>query len=90
MFPNLKLQKPYPQVNDYILFLSMMLRKNDLGKLGKKLNSLKYTGNDVNNITFLIYLHQHFKPEVIYITKKLQEKNHFNKKTNCCFWWYDW
>ena len=70
MFPNLKLQKPYPQVNDYILFLSMMLRKNDLGKLGKKLNSLKYTGSDVNNITFLIYLHQHFKPEVIYITKK--------------------
>ena len=89
MFPNLKLQKPYPQVNDYILFLSMMLRKNDLGKLGKKLNSLKYTGNDVNNITFLIYLHQHFKPEVIYITKKVR-KNHFNKKTNCCFWWYDW
>ena len=80
MFPNLKLQKPYPQVNDYILFLSMMLRKNDLGKLGKKLNSLKYTGNDVNNITFLIYLHQHFKPEVIYITKKMQEKTTLTKR----------
>jgi hypothetical protein len=80
MFPNLKLQKPYPQVNDYILFLSMMLRKNDLGKLGKKLNSLKYTGSDVNNITFLIYLHQHFKPEVIYITKKMQEKTTLTKR----------
>ena len=80
MFPNLKLQKPYPQVKDYILFLSMVLRKNDLSKLGKKLNSLKYTGNDVNNITFLVYLSQHFKPEVIYITKKMQEKTTLTKR----------
>ena len=80
MFPNLKLQKPYPQVKDYILFLSMVLRKNDLGKLGKKLNSLKYSGSDVNNISFLIYLHQHFKPEVIYITKKMQERTTLTKR----------
>ena len=79
MFPNLKLQKPYPNDNDHILFLAMMLRKNNVGKLSKALNSLKYSAKESNNITFLVYLNQ-FKPENIYMVKKAQEKTTLTPK----------
>ena len=73
MFPKLKLQKPYPQVKDYILFLAMVLRDNNVSKLPKILNQLKYSGAENNNITFLVYLNN-FKPEDIYMVKKAQDK----------------
>jgi len=73
MFPKLKITKPYPQVKDYVLFLAMILRKNDVSKLGKILNSLKYSAKESNNIQFLVYL-TNFKPENIYMVKKAQDK----------------
>jgi len=73
IFPGLKLQKPYPNVKDYILFLSFILRGNKVQRLGKVLNLLKYSGKEVSNIQFLVYLNS-FKPRDIYMVKKAQEK----------------
>ena len=79
IFPNLKITKPYPNVKDHILFLSFILRKNDVIKLGKILNSLKYSAKESNNIQFLVYLNN-FKPENIYMVKKAQEKTSLSPK----------
>ena len=73
MFPQLNITKPYPKVKSFILFLATILRKNNVSKLSKVLNSLKYSSEENNNITFLVYLNQ-FKPENIYMVKKAQEK----------------
>ena len=73
IFPGLKVSKPYVNENDYILFLSWILRKNDVNSLGKKLNSLKYSAKEWTNISFLNSL-QNFKPENVYMVKKFQEK----------------
>jgi len=78
MFPQLKLQKPYPKVKSYVLFLSTVLRKTDVSKLPKVLNQLKYSNEDVRNISFLVHLNN-FKPEKIYDFKKLQEKTTLSK-----------
>ncbi len=79
IFSGLKLQKPYPNVKDHILFLSFILRKNEVIKLGKQLNSLKYSAKESNNIQFLVYLNN-FKPENIYMVKKAQEKTSLSPK----------
>ena len=73
MFPKLNISKPYPNVKDFILFLSFILRVNKIDKLPKILNQLKYSGDDVKNITFLVYLND-FKPSNIYNVKKAQER----------------
>jgi len=73
ILPGLQVKIPYINENDYILFLSWILRKNDVSSLGKKLNSLKYSNNDIENIQFLNIL-QTFKPENIYKVKKFQER----------------
>jgi tRNA nucleotidyltransferase/poly(A) polymerase len=78
MFPQLKLQKPYPNVKSYVLFLSTVLRKTDISKLPKVLNQLKYSNEEVRNISFLVYLNK-FKPEKIYDFKKIQEKTTLSK-----------
>jgi tRNA nucleotidyltransferase/poly(A) polymerase len=79
IFPRLNITKPYPNVKDHILFLSLILRKNDVTKLGKLLNSLKYSAKESNNIQFLVYLNN-FKPENIYMVKKAQEKTSLSAK----------
>ena len=73
MFPKLNISKPYPNVKDFILFLSFILRANKIDKLPKILNQLKYSGDEVKNITFLVYLND-FKPSNIYNVKKAQER----------------
>ena len=73
ILPGLKVNKPYINENDYILFLSWILRKNDVSSLGTKLNNLKYSNNETENIQFLNIL-QTFKPENIYKVKKFQER----------------
>ena len=80
MFPQLKLQKPYPNVKSFILFLATILRKNDVKKLPSILNNLKYSNEEIRNITFLVHL-KNFKPEKIYDFKKLQEKTTLKKRT---------
>ena len=73
VFPQLNIQKPYPNVKDYIVFLATIFRNNDVSKLPKILNKLKYSGEETKNITFLVYMNK-FKPQNIYNVKKAQEK----------------
>ena len=79
IFPQLNIQKPYPNVKDYILFLATIFRKNDVTKLPKILNKLKYSSKESNNITFLVYLNN-FNPKNIYNVKKAQEKTTLTPK----------
>jgi cytidyltransferase-like protein len=73
ILPGLKISKPYIDENDHILLLAWILRKNDANSLGIKLNKLRYSGDEAQNIQFLNVL-QNFKPENIFLTKKFQEK----------------
>ena len=73
ILPNLKINKPYINDNDYILFLASILRKNPLTYLSKTLNKLTYSNDERNNIVFLVSL-QFFKPEEVANYKKLQSK----------------
>ena len=73
ILPGLKVSKPYINENDYIIFLSWILRNNNVSSLGKGLNKLKYSAKEWTNISFLNSL-QNFKPENIYMVKKFQEK----------------
>ena len=72
MLPGLKVDKPYINENDYIVFLSWILRKNDVNSL-RKLNGLTYSNNEIENIQFLNIL-QTFKPKNVYMVKKFQKK----------------
>lgn len=73
ILPNLKVNKPYLNDNDYILFLASLLRNNPISFLSKQLNTLNYTNDERVNIVFLVSLQQ-FKPESIFDYKKLQQK----------------
>ena len=73
ILPNLKVTKPYINDNDYILFLSSILRKNPPSYLSKTLNKLTYSNDERNNIVFLVSL-QFFKPEEVLVYKKTQSK----------------
>ena len=73
ILPNLKINKPYIKTTDYIVFLSVLLKKNSPALLGKLLNKLSYTNTEKNDIVFLVSL-QYFKPEEVGVYKKLQQK----------------
>ena len=73
ILPDLQVKIPYINENDYILFLAWILRKNDVSSIGKKLNNLKYSKNEVENIQFLNIL-QNFKAENIMMVKKFQKR----------------
>ena len=73
ILPNLKISKPYPKTNDYILFLAWILRKNSPIVLSKILNKINYTKKEVSEIVYLITL-QDFKPENVLVYKKGQRK----------------
>ena len=73
ILPNLKINKPYIKTTDYIVFLSVLLKKNSPSLLGKLLNKLSYTNAEKNDIVFLVSL-QYFKPEEVGVYKKLQQK----------------
>ena len=73
ILPNLKVSKPYPNDNDYILFLSVILSKNSPAVLSKVLNKLTYSNEEKNNIVFLVSL-QSFKADDIVVYKNAQKK----------------
>ena len=73
ILPNLKVSKPYPNDNDYILFLSSILSKNSPVVLSKALNKLTYSNEEKNNIVFLVSL-QSFRPDDIVVYKNAQNK----------------
>ena len=73
ILPNLKVTKPYPKTNDYILLLAWILRKNSPIVINKILNSIKYSNKEVDEIVYLNTL-QDFAPEKVLVYKKGQSK----------------
>jgi len=78
ILPNLKVSKPYPKTNDYILLLAWILRKNSPVVINKILNKINYTKKEVQEIVYLNTL-QDFKPEKVSVYKKGQSKADDNR-----------
>ena len=78
ILPNLKISNPYPKINDHILFLAWILRKNSPMVLSTILNKIKYTNDERDEIVYLNTL-QDFKPENIVAYKKGQSKADNNR-----------
>ena len=73
ILPGLNINKNFINTNDYIVQLANLLKNNKPAKLPSKLNSLKYSNNEVADITFLVSL-QNFDGKQIYLYKKMQDK----------------
>jgi tRNA nucleotidyltransferase (CCA-adding enzyme) len=56
IFKGLKVSKDFIENKDYILVISRLLKNNDLLTIGKILNNLKYSVDEIKDITFLINL----------------------------------
>jgi tRNA nucleotidyltransferase/poly(A) polymerase len=56
VFNGLSVDKNFIENNDTILVLATLLRGNSLDSLGKKLNGLKYSSDEIKSVTFLIAL----------------------------------
>ena len=56
IFPGVSVLMYRLKTNDYILQIAYMLHTNDKDKVRSKLNSLKYTNQEVNNIWLLIHM----------------------------------
>ena len=73
ILPGLNINKNFVNTNDYIVQLAYLLKDNKPAKLPLKLNSLKYSNNEVADITFLVAA-QNFDGKQIFLYKKMQEK----------------
>jgi len=56
IFPGLSVLHRKVDTNDYKLQIAYMLQTNDKDKVKSKLNSLKYTNQEVNDIWLLIHM----------------------------------
>jgi hypothetical protein len=56
VFNGLNVDKHFVEDNDPIIVLACLLKHNNLDGLGKKLNGLKYSAEEVKGITFLVAL----------------------------------
>lgn len=70
VFPGLKINSWYHETKNVPVQLALLLRDNDPQVLAKKLNNLKYSVNEIRQVTFLIML-QELQPETAYQLKKL-------------------
>ena len=77
ILPGLNINKNFINSNDHIVQISFMLKDNKPSKLPSKLNSLRYTKQEANDISFLVSL-QNFDPKQIYLYKKMQEKTNLS------------
>lgn len=71
-FPRLEINTNFIDDNDHILVLAHLLIKNDLDSLGKKLNALNYTINEIRDIRFLAGIPKFLVPKLAYSLKKNQ------------------
>ena len=74
ILPGLNINKNFINTNDYIVQIAYLLQDNKPNKLPSKLNSLKYSNNEVTDISFLVSL-QNFDSKDIYLYKKMQDKS---------------
>jgi tRNA nucleotidyltransferase/poly(A) polymerase len=70
IFKGLKVDKSKLEERDPMILISFLLRMNDPQQLGKILNSLTYSANEVKGITFLVAFQQFKNPDDVYIFKK--------------------
>ncbi|TXG85735.1 MAG: CCA tRNA nucleotidyltransferase [Spirochaetes bacterium] len=72
VFNGLSVDKKFIESHDPILVLATLLKNNSLDTLGKKLNGLKYSADEVKAVTFLIGLLK-LSPETAVTLKKAQK-----------------
>lgn len=73
VFPGMIFDTKFSTSNDPIVTTSKLLRKLDVKVLGKKLNKLRYSAEEVRQITFLIMLSRLNKDTNISPLKKLEK-----------------
>ncbi len=72
IFRGLNINKNFISDKDPILVIASLLKDNDPKLLGKKLNDLKYTVDEIKNINFLVNL-SNLTPETAVIFKRMQK-----------------
>jgi tRNA nucleotidyltransferase/poly(A) polymerase len=72
IFRGLNINKNFISDKDPILVIASLLKDNDPKSLGKKLNDLKYTVDEIKNINFLVNL-SNLTPETAAILKRMQK-----------------
>ena len=72
ILPKVRLTKPYINESNYQILLAYLLQNTNVDKLGKYLNKLTYTVEDVRNIKFLIRL-LNFDPSTDLVDMKRQQ-----------------
>jgi tRNA nucleotidyltransferase/poly(A) polymerase len=72
VFKGLKVNKNFISDEDPIIVISNLLKDNDTSLLTKKLNDLKYTVEEIKNITFLINMLR-LSPETAVQLKRIQK-----------------
>ena len=70
VFPGLKVTTKFEETKNVPVQLALLLRENDPKVLMNKLNALKYSANEVAQITYLVYFQQ-LSPENAFRLKKL-------------------
>ena len=79
IFPGLRLNMKFIKVDDYIVQIANLLKNNTWLPVQKKLNSLKYTNQEVKDIVHLLMMSK-FKPNEIIVIKKEQENTKLTPK----------
>lgn len=72
IFNGLSVDKHFIENNDPIVVLATLLKNNSLDTLGKKLNGLKYSADEIKAVTFLIGLLK-LSPDTAVTLKKAQK-----------------
>jgi len=72
IFRGLNINKNFISDKDPTLVIASLLKDNDPKLIGKKLNDLKYTVDEIKNITFLINLSK-LTPDTAVILKRMQK-----------------
>lgn len=72
IFKGLSVNKKYLNNSDYILVLAELLKDNNIDKLGKVLNELKYSVDEIKAIKFLLGM-LHLSIDTVVPLKKAQE-----------------
>ena len=68
----LRLNLNFPNTNDYIIQIASMLQSEPYEKVSRRLNSLKYTTQEIRDIVFLLKLNS-FVPKDIMVIKREQK-----------------
>jgi tRNA nucleotidyltransferase (CCA-adding enzyme) len=77
IFRGLSVSKDFIEIKDPILVISRLLKNNDLSTIGKKLNNLKYSVDEIKDITFLINLKNMSLDNVIQL-KRIQKNTNLS------------